>query len=52
MIVWQYSHKYITPDKASSFFNQKLDIFPFLHENIMLWNSVEAPQQGASNEYP
>ena len=35
------------------FFNWKvLLFFLFLHENICYWCSLEAPQWGASNEYP
>ena len=39
-------------DKAL-FFNQKVSIFfLFLNENICCGYSLEAPQRGASNEYP
>ena len=35
------------------FFSQTVRIFfSFLHENIMLWYSLEVPRQGTSNEYP
>ena len=43
----------IAPDMVLFFFNQKvLTFFLFLHENICFRYSLEAPCQGASNEYP
>ena len=46
------AHLTIALDKAL-FFNQKVSIFfLFLNENICCGYSLEAPQRGASNEYP
>ena len=42
----------IATDRAFFFFIRKmLTSFLFLHENICCGYSLEAPQQGASNEY-
>ena len=44
--------KIIAQDKALFFSLKVLIFFLFLHENICCRYSLEAPQKGASNEYP
>ena len=43
---------YTAPDKAFFSSTKKLIFFLFLNENICCGYSLEAPHQGASNEYP
>ena len=39
--------------RQDTFFNKKVLIFfLFLHQNIMLWYSLEVPHWGTSNKYP